>query len=311
MANKPTVSVIIPVFNMANFIGETLKSLTHQSFKNFEVIIIDDGSEDNLKNELSKLKDLKLRIRYLKNPVNLGVAQSRNKGVKASQGEYITFLSADDIWLAQKLEKQLDFFYLRPKVKVVSIWGTRFDGESNKSSPKKFPPLLKRGNLVPHILKNNVVFSPLFKRELFCEFGLYDERLSILEDWEFHIRIAIHNVLFDYVNEILMKYRMHKKNLTNTLMKNNVELIKAISYIINKYQSFYLKFPKIYSKKLLELSLKYLLIDDYQNFYRLLNESLSINKNFKNLLCKLMAYFSPRMCKKLYLQYLKRKFKFN
>lgn len=104
---KDLVSVIMPSYNTAEFIKETIESVLHQTYQNFEIIIVDDCSTDNTDEVVSSIKDE--RIKYLKNEKNSGAAISRNRALREAKGEWIAFLDSDDVWLPEKLEKQISF----------------------------------------------------------------------------------------------------------------------------------------------------------------------------------------------------------
>lgn len=105
----PRVSVITPAYNAADYLEETVKSVQNQTFTDWEMIIVDDCSEDDTYNLAKKLSEDDSKIRVLKNKANSGVAATRNTALDAATGEYIAFLDSDDLWLPQKLEKQVVF----------------------------------------------------------------------------------------------------------------------------------------------------------------------------------------------------------
>ena len=109
MEESPLVSVIMPAYNSADFIAEAIQSVLHQFHPNWELLIIDDASEDNTVEIIKKFASADPRIQLFQNKTNQGTGVSRNIGIKAAQGSYISFLDADDLWLPKKLETQLDF----------------------------------------------------------------------------------------------------------------------------------------------------------------------------------------------------------
>ena len=118
MNPAPIVSIVMPVYNAASYIGETLDSVFQQTFTDYEVIVINDGSPDTVKLEQA-LEPYIGRIRYIKQE-NLGAGAARNEGLRAAQGEFIAFLDADDLWLPNYLEEQLSLF-----VRMTSTWFVR------------------------------------------------------------------------------------------------------------------------------------------------------------------------------------------
>ena len=111
---KPTVSVIIPTYNRAKLLPRAIKSVLNQTFKDFEVIIVDDGSTDNTEEVINEFQKHNKRIKYIRHEKNKGAAAARNTGIKIAQGEYIAFQDSDDEWLPNKLEKQMEIFESAP-----------------------------------------------------------------------------------------------------------------------------------------------------------------------------------------------------
>ena len=101
------VSIIMPSWNTANFIAESIQSVINQTYTNWELLIVDDCSTDNTDEVVASFKDK--RIRYFKNKKNSGAALTRNKAMRKAQGEWIAFLDSDDLWMPEKLERQIDF----------------------------------------------------------------------------------------------------------------------------------------------------------------------------------------------------------
>jgi len=110
MIKNPTISVIIPTYNRANFIDVAIKSVLNQSYQDFEIIIVDDGSTDNTEEIVKNFNDF--RINYFFHKFNQGISAARNTGIKACQGKYIAFLDSDDEWLPEKLDKKEGQRYL-------------------------------------------------------------------------------------------------------------------------------------------------------------------------------------------------------
>ena len=108
MINHPTISVIIPTYNRAHLIGKAVKSVLSQTYQDFEIIVVDDGSTDNTEEIVKSFTDYK--IYYICHKHNRGASAARNTGIKASRGEYIAFLDSHDEWLPEKLDKQIKTF---------------------------------------------------------------------------------------------------------------------------------------------------------------------------------------------------------
>ena len=198
------VSVIMPTYNHARYIGEAIESVLNQTYKNFELIIIDNYSTDNTAEIVASYNDK--RIKYLKFRNHGIIAASRNHGIKNSNGKYIAFLDSDDIWLPQKLELQIELM------------------ESNKDI---FTSLYRKS-----VIANS---GTVVRMEVFKELGLLDEnpKLVTIEDYEMWLRIAKSRPI-DYVDhKIQLLYRIRCDNSSN-MMKSFTKWQREM-LLTNKY----------------------------------------------------------------------------
>ncbi|HEO64049.1 MAG TPA: glycosyltransferase family 2 protein [Candidatus Omnitrophica bacterium] len=181
-----TVSVIIPAFNRVDFLKKAIESVLSQTYKDFELIIIDDGSEDDTPEMVSGFKD---KIVYIKQK-RQGPAAARNAGIKASKGRYIAFLDSDDWWDKEKLSIQVNEMDKNPNYAVSHTEEKWYkDGKifNQKRVHKKF-----HGYIFDKCLPLCVVSmsTALIKRELFNDTGLFDESLPCCEDYDFWLRVS-------------------------------------------------------------------------------------------------------------------------
>ena len=181
------VSVIIPTFNRANKVSRAVSSVLGQTFHDFEVIVIDDGSVDDTPDALAKFKD---RIIVIRHPENRGVSAARNSGIKASQSSLIAFLDSDDYWLPEKLETQVRFFREHPDAVACQpeeIW---------VRNGRRVNPWKKHVKPSGHIFERSLelcVVSPsavMVRRRIFDEIGLFDENFPVCEDYDLWLRIS-------------------------------------------------------------------------------------------------------------------------
>lgn len=186
----PTVSIIIPTYNRAHLLGRAIQSVLNQTYKDFELIVVDDGSTDNTEQIVRSFSDE--RIRYVRHKKNKGVAAARNTGIKTARGEYMAFQDSDDEWLPEKLEKQTGIFETAlPEVGVVYTGVHRL-----KNNRKAYIPssgiTQKEGYIFSSLLKGNFISTPaaLVKKECFQRAGMFDERFPSAEDRELFIRIS-------------------------------------------------------------------------------------------------------------------------
>jgi glycosyltransferase involved in cell wall biosynthesis len=225
------VSVIIPTFNRAGKISRAISSVLGQTFKDFELIVVDDGSDDETYADLSRFDG---KISVIKHPGNLGVSAARNSGIKASQAPLVAFLDSDDYWLPEKLDIQVRYFRENPEVVVCQteeIWvrnGVRVNPWNKHLKPT--------GNIFERSLKLCVV-SPsavMTKREIFDEVGLFDEEFPVCEDYDLWLRIGCRYPI-DLINKyMLVKEGGHPDQLSSMLKGMDRFRIKAMVKLLEK-----------------------------------------------------------------------------
>jgi len=202
------VSVIIPTYNRAQLVTKAIDSVLSQTYKDFEIIVVDDGSTDNTEEVVGSFKDS--RIHYIRHKENRGGSAARNTGIKASKGEYIAFLDSDDEWLRSKLEKQLRVFY-KGDAKLGAVGTGRVTNYPNNKSVLKIPSE-NFGNIYKRFLKGRAfpggTPTMMIKRECFGRIGLFDELLESCQDFDLYFRIAKH-YHFYVVRELLVKCTLH------------------------------------------------------------------------------------------------------
>lgn len=203
----PKVSAIIPAYNCEKFIGLTIDSVLSQTYSDLELIVVDDGSTDNTASVINSINDKRIRYHY---QPNSGLpAKGRNAGAKFSKGEYLAFLDHDDIWMPEKIEKQLAILKLDPKIALIST-----NGFLILENTKTEIPLIEDvktgyfndGNFFPN---NNVILSSaLINRSVYCEFGGFREFLDLkaVEDYDLWLRIYPNYPCY-YLDDCLMYYR--------------------------------------------------------------------------------------------------------
>jgi len=202
-----TISVIIPTYNYGRFLREAIDSALAQTYPPLEIIVIDDGSTDDTPQVLAAYGD---RIRTIRQN-NEGVGAARNAGIAAARGEYIAFLDSDDIWMTQKLEREIALFEADPALGMVHCGAESFDHAGKKPSV-----LLSgmEGWVAPELLRldREVITAPgsgtLFPKRVAEEVGGFDPRLQPSEDWDFCYRVAV-RYRVGFVPEVLVQYRLH------------------------------------------------------------------------------------------------------
>ncbi len=242
---QKTISIIIPAYNASKFITETIDSVMNQSFINWELLIIDDGSKDNTAEIAQKYAERDNRINVFKQ-VNSGVSVARNKGLENSTGNYICFLDADDVLNPDNLEIKLNSL-------VQNNWDTVYsaceliDQESrslNKTITGYSAPSIK--DILE--LKGNYITAPsgfLYKKTIFETTGGFEPKLSNNADQELFVRILHNNFKIGYIPQPLWKYRIHNSN-----MSGNIKLLETDSiYMFDKFNQLNIFQTKRYAKK--------------------------------------------------------------
>ncbi len=214
-AGVPVVSVIIPAYNTAPYIAETLASALEQTYRDYELIVINDGSPDSpdLEKAIAPFRD---RIVYITQQ-NGGGSRARNNGIHHARGEYLAFLDSDDCWLPEYLASQMDFFARNPYLDVVycdaSYFGDpAFSGKTYMQIyPSRGPVALK--SLVQS--DSNLIMScTIVRKSLAMEVGLFDESLRGCEDYDLWLRLAHHGARFGYQTKVLGRYRLRREGFT-------------------------------------------------------------------------------------------------
>ncbi len=202
MNKNPTVSVIIPTYNRAHLIGRAIQSVLNQTYRDFELIIVDDGSTDKTDDIIKEFKKKDERIKYIKHDKNRGGSAARNTGIIIAKGEYIAFLDSDDEWFKRYLEKQVENIKNSSISACISYCGFI---RKRENSYQFFCPS-KIGNLY-HLQLYKAYVSPtsavLVKRKCFDLIGLFDETLPARQDYDIWLRLS-KRYLFDCISEPLV-----------------------------------------------------------------------------------------------------------
>lgn len=212
----PKVSVIIPVYQSVSTIEDAIKSVVSQTYKDVEIILVDDGSTDCL---VDKVEPFREYITYIKQN-NAGASAARNNGIRHAKGEYIAFLDADDIWLPDKLAKQIEFLDLNPDVGLVfgDIKFLYNDQIQAKTYFEICPP--HRGKVFLELFRVNFIpiLSVVVRKHILDQIGYFDERIKYAEDYQLWLRISKEWKL-DYIASTVALYRIHDKQITRNFTK--------------------------------------------------------------------------------------------
>lgn len=211
---RQLVSIIIPAYNVEKYITEAVDSALAQTCKNIEVIVVDDGSTDGTKKVLSSYVG-KNQIRYIYQS-NKGLSGARNTGMRAAKGEYIAFLDADDIFLPDKVQRQIDYLKLHPECDVCycDIWHF-YDEEPQKMFKLNYDYHSRESVFRKLLLKNFInPLSVVIRKATAEKYGYFNEDMRRSEDWDYWVNLAWQGARFCFLAEILAKYRIRKGSLS-------------------------------------------------------------------------------------------------
>ncbi len=239
----PVVSVIIPTYNRGIHMRRSVLSVLDQTYRDFELIIVDDASTDNTEDIVKDFNDK--RIRYIRHDNNKGAPAARNSGIKAARGEFIAFQDSDDEWFPMKLEKQMHAFKeAASDVGVVYTGLWRLDGKHKTFIPSSSIKH-KNGDIHRELLKRSFIGTPsmMVRKECFNKTGMFDETLLRLQDWELVIRLSRH-YKFKYIGEALLNAHL----IDDSISVNNRAHIQAFESIIMKHYDDFNKNKHILAK---------------------------------------------------------------
>lgn len=207
------MSVVIPAHNAGATLAATVESVLRQSFSDFELLIIDDGSWDNTYSMATSIDDPRVQVIQQSNQ---GAPSARNTGIKAATADYIAFLDADDLWYPNKLGRQLQFMrHEGARASQTAVWFVQGDrAPLYRGACRPFKDALLDVLLFRHM--PGLMSTLVVERELLEKIGFFDETLAILEDWEMAIRLAKEGPFFN-LDEALTMYRLHPDNRSRDL----------------------------------------------------------------------------------------------
>ena len=311
--HTPLVSIIIPTYNRAHLIGETLNSVLAQTYKHWECIIIDDGSIDNTADLIDSYCKKDTRFQYHQRPKDRrkGPSSCRNYGFELSKGQYINWFDDDDIMLPTAIENRILSFKSDTDVVVSKL--NYFDFDKNLSLGVTNIHSL---NLIQDYLVGKVIFfvsGPIWRKEfLIKKRELFDEKLSFLDDWDFNLRMLYSDPTLIVLNESLINYRIHENSLSKKIKKFDLYELKSEykarikhyriltirkDFNINIYKNFILKrYKSILRDALINNNSSLFLLRMLLSFQLILGDK-------KGVLKSIIGYISFKVFKKGYLFY--------
>ena len=309
----PLVSIVIPAYNVAPFIGETLESVFAQTFTDFEVIVVNDGSPDTEEFEFA-IQSYRKRICYLKQE-NSGASVARNTGLRAAQGELIAFLDADDLWSPNYLDEQLKFmrrFDCDLVCADAMVFGASADaGRSYMDSlmgtapPEGRVTFLELVNAERSLITSGVVA----RRDPILEVGLFDEALRNAQDFDLWLRLARHGARLAYHRQVLLSYRSRPDSLSGDAINSHQRELRVFDKIEQSYDFTPAERAEVAAvirnrRALLkyELGKLYLVPGDFVRARESFANAVSLKGSWKPQLALWLTRIAPRLFRTLYLR---------
>jgi len=235
----PKVSVIMSVYNGEKYLKEAIESILNQTFRDFEFIIVDDGSTDKTPEILNEYAKKDKRIKIITNPKNIGLTKSLNKALKIAKGEYIARMDADDISLPERLKKQVNFLTNYPNFGLVGCNVIVIDEKGNfvknVTLPESLNSALRKRNRLVH-------GSVMFRKSLVKKIGGYNEKIFYAQDYEMFLRFSKISEI-GRINEFLYKLRVHKSSLSyKKFFKQMYYVALAKTKVLFKKDKYSLRF---------------------------------------------------------------------
>jgi glycosyltransferase involved in cell wall biosynthesis len=220
MKKQPLISVIIPCYNQAKYLGEAIESVLRQSYNNFEIIVVDDGSTDDTQEVARSYEKVECVVQ-----ANRGLAEARNAGMRASKGEYLVFLDADDRLMARAIEAGASALDARPDC-AFAYGHVRLIGADGLLLSVPEQAVIENDHYV-ELLRHNFIWtlgSVMYRRDKFMEAGGFNPSINASADYDMNIRLASKFEVHCH-GEVILEYRKHDQNMTRsfkTMLKSAV-----------------------------------------------------------------------------------------
>jgi glycosyltransferase involved in cell wall biosynthesis len=225
--NPTLVSVVMSVFNEEDFLADSIDSILNQTLADFEFIIIDDGSTDETSKILEKYRNIDKRIKIFSNISNLGIARSRNRGIRAATGKYIAIMDAGDLAYPQKFEKQVEFMEANEDLFILGTQG-KWINEEGKTIGNYWNMPLKVDSIALYRTGGAIDPSIMAERALFDLIGLYNENLVMSLEFELYLRCLSRGLGMANLRERLVCVRERREGMTmkhiKIIQKNQLKL---------------------------------------------------------------------------------------
>lgn len=228
MSTSPKVSIVVPSYNRAEFIEATLKSIQEQSFKDFEVVFVDDGSTDNTKELLAEFCKADPRFKYFRQE-NSERAIARSYGLSLASADLLCLVDSDDLWYPHKLEKQIAVMDADPDIALCYAAVNRIDMEGNPVASSARQHHGFSGYIFFDLLMRNFIPSvtPMFRKTAFEQVGAQVTEFIPYEDWDFWLKFSRQGK-FHHIKEPLGDYRLHPGQSVQNVKADHIEKVTTM-----------------------------------------------------------------------------------
>lgn len=305
MAHTDLISIITPAYNAERYIVQAIESVLAQTYPHWEMIIVDDGSTDNTAQAVKQFAAKDTRIKYIYQ-ANGKQGKARNNALNHASGKYIAFLDADDIWIKNKLELQIEFFKIR-SVDLIFSNAYVFNETLSERENLQIKPALYKGTegLQQFLLSNKIpILTVLTTKDIIENCGGFSEITNIqnAEDYHLWLKMLITGKTFECMNETLAYYRLH----TSAATANDKDAILQVLYVFGDLVKAYPQQKNLFSQIILKRIDGYLIhsiISNYNLFNQLLITRNAYGSRKTSLFFWRLVYrtFDYRICRKLFL----------
>ncbi|MFH1061305.1 MAG: glycosyltransferase family 2 protein [Candidatus Omnitrophota bacterium] len=240
---SPQVSIIMPTYNRALLIPRAIKSILEQTYTDFEIIVIDDCSTDDTAHIIAGFNDLRIKYIYLSK--HQGASFARNEGLKIAFGEFIAFADSDDVWLKEKLEKQVNVLATAPDdmgLVYSAVW--KVAARKKIFFPSKGFGKKRSGYIHENLLFGNfVTIHVLIRRQCLAQVDMFDEKLPRLQDWDLWLRLSEKFKFFYIPEPLAIVYKT-----TDAISEKSSSLAVGLEIILKKFLKDFAVYPSLLAK---------------------------------------------------------------
>ncbi len=242
---SPLVSILMLTYNRANFISEAIESVVNQTYKNWELIIIDDGSNDDTSKIIAGLQDE--RIKYIHHKNNLGLITRRIESIKYINGQYTAILDSDDIWISpNKIAEQVEYMEINPNCSLLGTFIKIIDATTTDTGKNQYQT--EDISIRKHILiRNQFAHSSILMRTSTLTLTSGYRNTTLAEDYELFLQLGLYGT-FANLPKYYTAYRIHNKSFNHRRLMMAQAVLKIIQSYKGQYPNYYLAIIKCYAR---------------------------------------------------------------